>query len=654
MAEKQRSNRTAAEWLQQRRNSDKMEAVVSRQNQEMTTRDQALWEIAYEDPEVRRLSKPDPGLGLPVPYHLKSPTVTVTTESLQPTDIVPPNTATSDEGSEEQGSSVGLRSVSDDSVRQLLVPRKASEPSQGHDLMMGGKDIAETNLTGDGEASLLLKPHHPTLSPTSHPPPPVFIGGAVPDNDNEEMDASIQIKSQGAAEDPQNEANHKADPSIQVEAVTPTSVNLQDVQRQENTTATDTNIKRTQVGGEEKDVRKTSASTLRSAGSQAQIASGMVASRRPSWEGSLPGFVSKVATNYRTNEWAKHLEEAEKPEVDQDLPTRPELPGVRVTYRGMGPTTDSSSIEMEQRWRDFDQTAGIEKAKMPKNKRTIPQSQPLTASPRPSYEQAATPPQYKSLNLRKPRGTPIAVNSALSQSTAPFHQRMTSLPPLNTTLLGQRQMILHTRFPSTSTTPGTTTPVSSHTRLSLDSPDADDMPLSTRRALLLQSQPQSQTPLSHRRAPSLPQSISTPTSILTPVARNRHASLPVPHLSVPNGPPLPRPTTTITPTTSSPLSTIQPQIPEPDTVARQRYLRQTWQAHPATLPAVPQADEQRRNAMLREREEARLRRVQRETRAREVESMISARMGGGGEIWNLHREKMAGLQREVGRKTGIL
>ncbi|KAF2263905.1 hypothetical protein CC78DRAFT_581025 [Lojkania enalia] len=44
--------------------------------------------------------------------------------------------------------------------------------------------------------------------------------------------------------------------------------------------------------------------------------------------GALPEKMSKVAKSYRTNEWAKHLESAEKPEVD-DIP-EPESPGVRL------------------------------------------------------------------------------------------------------------------------------------------------------------------------------------------------------------------------------------------------------------------------------------------------------------------------------------
>ncbi|KAF2004553.1 hypothetical protein P154DRAFT_46282 [Amniculicola lignicola CBS 123094] len=49
--------------------------------------------------------------------------------------------------------------------------------------------------------------------------------------------------------------------------------------------------------------------------------------------GSLPGKLSKVAMSYRTNEWAKHLEMAEKPDVD-DL-AEPESPGVKLQHEAM-------------------------------------------------------------------------------------------------------------------------------------------------------------------------------------------------------------------------------------------------------------------------------------------------------------------------------
>jgi hypothetical protein len=44
----------------------------------------------------------------------------------------------------------------------------------------------------------------------------------------------------------------------------------------------------------------------------------------------LPERLSKVALSYRTNEWAKHLETAEKPDLD-DIP-EPESPGVKVSH----------------------------------------------------------------------------------------------------------------------------------------------------------------------------------------------------------------------------------------------------------------------------------------------------------------------------------
>jgi hypothetical protein len=51
-------------------------------------------------------------------------------------------------------------------------------------------------------------------------------------------------------------------------------------------------------------------------------------SRRTNLKDLVPQPLSKVVLSYRTNEWAKHLEQAEKPELDELA--EPESPGVRV------------------------------------------------------------------------------------------------------------------------------------------------------------------------------------------------------------------------------------------------------------------------------------------------------------------------------------
>lgn len=57
-----------------------------------------------------------------------------------------------------------------------------------------------------------------------------------------------------------------------------------------------------------------------------------------SFNAALPGRLSKITTSYRTNEWAKHLETAEKPELD-DI-GEPESPGVKVEHERPAPISE--------------------------------------------------------------------------------------------------------------------------------------------------------------------------------------------------------------------------------------------------------------------------------------------------------------------------
>ncbi|KAJ4302883.1 hypothetical protein N0V90_001774 [Kalmusia sp. IMI 367209] len=53
---------------------------------------------------------------------------------------------------------------------------------------------------------------------------------------------------------------------------------------------------------------------------------------------SLPARLSRVAQSYRTNEWAKHLETAEKPELDE-IP-EPESPGAQLDHERPAPVSE--------------------------------------------------------------------------------------------------------------------------------------------------------------------------------------------------------------------------------------------------------------------------------------------------------------------------
>ncbi|EAT83545.2 hypothetical protein SNOG_09353 [Parastagonospora nodorum SN15] len=139
----------------------------------------------------------------------------------------------------------------------------------------------------------------------------------------------------------------------------------------------------------------------------------------------MPARLSKVALSYRTNEWAKHLEAAEKPDLDE-LPS-PVLPG-------------AISEEVSE-------------------ERAVPVSDEIAA---PLMERAPSV---------------IASSGVLSRSNS--SARIDVLAPLpSNTLLGQRETLMRKRTSSQSITPG-----SSATNL-LELADQENMSLAQRRQML--------------------------------------------------------------------------------------------------------------------------------------------------------------------------
>jgi hypothetical protein len=158
---------------------------------------------------------------------------------------------------------------------------------------------------------------------------------------------------------------------------------------------------------------------------------------------ALPQRLSKVAMSYRTNEWAKHLENAERP--DLDALHVPSLPGVALEE--------------------------------------VPEEAPAPVS-----EEIA----YPMRTAASPGGVSRADSGVDSDALAPL--------PINT-LLGQRESLMRKRTSSSSFTPTT-----SAANL-LEKAEQDNMTLAQRRQILQHHQAtspglQPQTPsMSHRKSP---------------------------------------------------------------------------------------------------------------------------------------------------------
>jgi hypothetical protein len=196
----------------------------------------------------------------------------------------------------------------------------------------------------------------------------------------------------------------------------------------------------------------------------------------------LSDKVSKVALSYRTNEWAKHLELAEQPVVDELAD--PQSPDVELNS---GPMHNGLPVKHE--------TFTV---KVPKKKN----SNRMSTTVKPQLNSAVG---RSSSNLLKHsskiasvagayQSDPVALNRGKRSSSSPL-LRTDSVPArgLNTpspvpslTLLNQRESLVRNRISSQ-----TLTPLSSSSNL-LSELDQEDMTLAQRKQLIQQQQQQQQ------------------------------------------------------------------------------------------------------------------------------------------------------------------
>lgn len=185
-----------------------------------------------------------------------------------------------------------------------------------------------------------------------------------------------------------------------------------------------------------------------------------MASREGDLMDHLPENLSKVAMSYRTNEWAKHLEAAEKPGLDEIA--EPSSPGIKVDH-------------------GFAETCA-----------TIPESPPLVSA----FRRSSTGPRQE---WRNSRSAPAAGGNVPNGHRYPpvgsyaAVPSMTALPPMQgstATLLGKRSDILRNKMSSVSFMPYASTPnvaviapsdSASARGVRLDKIDSDNISLSERK-----------------------------------------------------------------------------------------------------------------------------------------------------------------------------
>lgn len=371
--------------------------------------------------------------------------------------------------------------------------------------------------------------------------------------------------------------------------------------------------------------------------------------------------LSNAMRGYWTNEWAKHLEHADKPDSEEDALERPGSPGVHVDVilpdyfppDTVYPVKKQVSFSQDHdhgdsHWENFD------------GNHTTPDTEELDDQP-----VAVNPPSTRAVQSRSASFNRPAIKTK--------RQRNFSLPTLDTTLMGQRQSILATRHQSSSFPKFTNSPTSPksehadkvshspHHRTSKAGIDPDNMTLAERRAMLIgrrdsaQHSPTSSgpcstisptRPMSSRRPPSIPGSQDgraphhqkrLPSISGSQDGRAPHSSNPVLHQSQ------------FTTTARS-----KPTNPSLDIGARQLHLLQNWRQALSTVEAPQTIQEDRRAVMLQEK------RVEKERRewGAVVQANQQAAIAGQWEVEpeqmeDLHRRRMRLFQKEALRKSGI-
>ncbi|KAF2630330.1 hypothetical protein BU25DRAFT_446574 [Macroventuria anomochaeta] len=232
-------------------------------------------------------------------------------------------------------------------------------------------------------------------------------------------------------------------------------------------------------GNSEGEQSKSSSEKALSQSSQTEHEASHVGSLK---ESTLPGRFSKVALSYRTNEWAKHLETADLPALD-DLPV-PSSPGAALHHgseEAPVPVSDEIAAPLIGSQRNSKRMSTESRNKPSLNRSTSTSQQSLTKQQ----------PMSRSPSVLSP--------PALSRSNS--GTQLDALSPLPTnTLMGQRESLIRNRVSSQSFSP-----LPSPRQTLLEQSEQDDMTLAQRRQLLKQSPTspllQHQPPITSPRRP---------------------------------------------------------------------------------------------------------------------------------------------------------
>ena len=316
-------------------------------------------------------------------------------------------------------------------------------------------------------------------------------------------------------------------------------------------------------------------------------------------ESAFPKF-SKVALSYRTNEWAKHLEAADLPELE-DLPV-PASPGVALEHGSVetpAPVSDEIAAPLigSQRNSQRMSTAKPSLGRSTSNSQQLAEQRSMSRSP----------------SVLSPR-----VLSRYNSGTQA--DRLSPLPA--NTLMNQRESLIRNRVSSHSFSP-----LPSPGQPSFEQSEQDDMTLAQRRQLLKQgsasSVPQAQTPLVTPRRP--------PPSTAQKWQKKGWAA----------------------PSIAPGFDSHQPQRTSSTSNRKREDLYADWRENirEVTPPQnVALVAMQQREALLNERRQKEVERQQRESVQQQRASMMDSMMRSG-QMLDAHREAMRKMQANANKRA---
>jgi hypothetical protein len=358
-------------------------------------------------------------------------------------------------------------------------------------------------------------------------------------------------------------------------------------------------------GSEQGEYSKSSRSEAPSHGSQAEQAESHAGSLK---DGGLPARLSKVALSYRTNEWAKHLEAAEKPGLDDlQLSTPPGVILEEVPEERAVPVSDELAAPLHGTKRQLKRASADSRLNMPTG---------LNRS-------ASAFSQHSLLDQRSMSQTPPAPSPVvLSRSNS--GAQLNALAPLpSNTLLGQRETLMRKRTSSQSFTPG-----SSAANL-LEQADQESMSLAQRRQILQHHQ--APTPVLQHQTSSASQRRSPPSTSQKWQGKGWATK------GAPAG-----------------FDSHQPKrTTSSQSDQRREELYAGWRNNMRDVtPPQTQAYmvEQQRAALINERRQKEVEKQQREAAQQQRASMLDSMMRSG-HMLDAHREAMRKMQANASRKA---